>query len=174
MPEDSDEHERFMRLFLANELAIMRAVLVFVPQRADARDIVQEVAVALWRHFHRYDANRPFINWAYGFARIEVQRFLRARQQRTALTLRAAEALEASDAAHAARFAERERHLSECREVLPPTHRALIDGYYLEEASIETLASRHNRSIEATYKMLQRIRNALLECIERKTAEAGA
>jgi hypothetical protein len=36
-----DDHERFMRLFLQQEPEILRAVLVIVPHRADARDIVK-------------------------------------------------------------------------------------------------------------------------------------
>lgn len=44
MPPAEDLHERFMRLFLEQEPALLRSVLVFVPHRADARDIVQETA----------------------------------------------------------------------------------------------------------------------------------
>ena len=172
MPPANDDHERFMRLFLEHEPAILRSVLVFVPQRADARDIVQETAVALWRHFPEYDPNRPFVNWACGYARIEVRRFLRRRQRRTALSEAAAVALMESDRAQAAWHEERERHLADCRSQLAPEQRRILDGYYLDDLGVEALAQRHDRSTEAIYKMLQRIRHALLECMERKTAEA--
>jgi len=172
MPPHDDHHERFMRLLLEHEPAILRSVLVFVPQRADARDIVQETAVALWRHFAEYDPNRPFVNWACGFARIEVRRFLRQRQRRAALSEAAAVALMASEGAQAAWHEERERHLADCRAQLAPEQRRILDGYYLDELSAEALAQRNDRSVEAIYKALQRIRHALLECMERKTAEA--
>lgn len=168
-----DLHERYMRLFLEHEPAILRSVLVFVPQRADARDIVQETAVALWRHFAEYDPDRPFVNWACGFARIEVRRFLRSNQRRAALSEAAAVALMESEAAQAAWHEERERHLAECRARLVPEQRRVLDGYYIDELSVEALAQRHERSVEAIYKALQRIRHALLECMERKIAEAG-
>jgi RNA polymerase sigma-70 factor (ECF subfamily) len=172
MPSQDDNHERFMRLFLACEPEILRVVLVFVPQRASARDIVQETAVALWRHFPEYDSDRPFLNWACGFARIEVRRFLRRAQRIAALSEEAAGALMDSDREQAAAHEERERHLAECLAHLPHEQRRVLDGYYVEEQSVDALAQRHSRSAEAIYKMLQRIRHALLECMERKTMEA--
>ncbi|MBI5693778.1 MAG: sigma-70 family RNA polymerase sigma factor [Verrucomicrobia bacterium] len=172
MPPANDDHERFMRLFLEHEPAILRSVLVFVPHRADARDIVQETAVALWRHFAEYDPARPFVNWACGFARIEVRRFLRRRQRRAALSETAAAALIESEEAQSAWHEERERHLADCRARLAPEQRRILDGYYVDELDVNALAQRHDRSPEAIYKMLQRIRHALLDCMERKTAEA--
>ncbi len=168
----ADNHERFMRLFLQHEPEILRAVLVFVPHRADARDIVQETAVALWKHFSEYDPARPFVSWACGFARIEVRRFLRRAARRATLTERAMEVLFASEDALAAMHEERERHLQECLARLTGEQRRLLDGYYAREESVEALAQSQGRSVEAIYKMLQRIRRALLDCMERKMAEA--
>ena len=173
MPTPDEQHERFMRLFLAHEPAILRSVLVFVPQRHDARDIVQETAVALWRNFGELDPARPFVNWACGFARMEVRRFLRRSQRRAVLSEQAVVALLATEQAEAGWLAERERHLPECREQLPTEHRRILDGYYIDESSVGVLAERHGRSTEGIYKLLQRTRQALVDCMERKTAEAG-
>jgi RNA polymerase sigma-70 factor (ECF subfamily) len=175
MPSADDElHERFMRLFLGHEPALLRSVLLFVPHRADARDIVQDTAVALWRHFPSYDASRPFLNWACGFARIEVRRFLRQRQRRAQLSAEAATALMTEAAADPTPDETLDRLLQGCREQLPAEQRRILDGYYLEELSIIALAERHSRSEEAVYKILQRIRQALLACVERKQAEVAA
>jgi RNA polymerase sigma-70 factor (ECF subfamily) len=166
------DHERFMRLFVAHDPQIFRAVLVFVPQQADARDIVQETAVALWQHFSDYDPSRPFINWACGYARIEVKRFLRKAQRRTMLSDKAVETLMAEGEDGPGFFEERERYLDGCKAKLSSEHRHMLNGYYMGNEDVETLARRHGRSVEAIYKTLQRIRQALLECIERKLMEA--
>lgn len=42
-------HEQFMRLFLQSEREILRYVMAIVPNVADARDILQEMALALWK-----------------------------------------------------------------------------------------------------------------------------
>lgn len=160
-----------MRLFLAHEPEILRSVLVYIPHRPDARDIVQETAVALWKSFHEYDPARPFVNWACGFARIEVRRFLRGAHRRATLTERAVETLIASDDCNAVEAAERDRFLAECCSLLPAEQRRVLEGYYREEATVDTLAERHGRTVDSIYKLLQRIRRALAECVERKMAE---
>ena len=85
-----DDHERFARLLIEHEPAMLRYVLVVIPNRSDARDILQECAAALWRRFPDYDSERPFVAWALGFVRMEIRRFLRKSQRRTQLTRKAA------------------------------------------------------------------------------------
>ena len=50
-PDDIDQHERFTRLLLEAEPVMLRSILVIVPDRVDAREILQETAVALWRQW---------------------------------------------------------------------------------------------------------------------------
>ena len=169
-----DDHERFMRLLLQHEPELLRSVLVFVPQRADARDILQETAVALWKHFGDYDPARPFVNWAYGFARMEVRHFLRRAQRRAALSEKAVEALVLAADDHPEMHEQQERHLKDCLARLPVGQRELVEGYYFAERKVESLAAEHGRTVEAVYKSLQRIRRTLLDCIERKVAEGEA
>jgi len=45
--EPYSDHERFTRLLIEHEPELLRCVLVAVPNRADARDIMQECSVAL-------------------------------------------------------------------------------------------------------------------------------
>ncbi|MBI5692148.1 MAG: sigma-70 family RNA polymerase sigma factor [Verrucomicrobia bacterium] len=168
----ADDHERFMRLFLRYEPEILRFVLAIVPQLPDARDIVQETAVALWRRFDAYEPERPFGAWACGYARIETLRFLRRAHQRTQLSAQAALALMRSESARAGDDELREQHLAECLRALPLEHRRLVTDYYFEEKPVEALAGEHRRTIEAVYKTLQRIRQSLLKCLQRKMTEA--
>ncbi len=173
MSTDND-HERFTRLLIQYEPELLRCVLVAVPNRADARDILQECSVALWRRFSEYDSERPFANWAMGFVRMEVRRFLRKSQRRAQLTERAAELLLQDEEQHAAELDERERYLKNCLDALSGDQRELLDGYYHKEHSVSELSQRNGRSVEAVYKMLQRIRFALHQCIESQMRGAEA
>ncbi len=166
-----ENHEHFMRLFLRHEPEILRSVLMVVPQVADARDIVQETAIALWKRFDTYDPARPFPAWACGYARIETLRFLRRSHRQTRISVQAALALMTTAQARVALDEQREQHLAACLGALPPDHRRLVADYYFEEKPVELLAGEHRRTIEAVYKILQRIRHALLRCMQRKMAE---
>ncbi len=161
-----DRHERFTRLLIQHEPALMRYILVAVPHRADARDIMQECSVALWRRFADYDPERPFVAWALGFVRTEVRRFLRKSQRRAQLTERAAQLLYQDAQEQVSELHERQAYLHRCLSRLGEPQRRLIDGYYYQEYSVGELSRRDGRSVEAIYKTLQRIRLALHHCIE--------
>lgn len=172
--EPYDAHERFTRLLIEHEPELLRCVLVAVPNRADARDVMQECSVALWRRFSEYDTERPFVPWALGFVRLEVRRFLRTSRRRAQLTERAAELLLLDEKTHAEELDSREQHLKHCVDGLPGDHRELIHGYYHQEHSVAELSQTSGRSVEAVYKMVQRIRRALHECIEARIRGAEA
>ncbi|HIN95044.1 MAG TPA: sigma-70 family RNA polymerase sigma factor [Planctomycetes bacterium] len=161
-----DAPERFTRLLIECEPELLRSVLRTVPNRADARDILQECSVALWRRFADYDSERPFVAWAFGFVRMEVRRFLRKSQRRAQLTKRATDLLMQDQQQYSHELDERDLHLKHCFKTLAEDHRKLLDGYYHKGHSVSKLSEQNGRSIEAIYKRLQRIRIALHRCIE--------
>lgn len=162
---NSNTYERFTRLFVQHEPEIIRAVMVIVPERADARDILQETAVALWRHFDRYDSDRPFVNWALGYARVEMRRFLRSRARRAVLMQNAVELIEQAQDDRAAIAAKRAVALRECLDRLPEHAAGVLRSYYFDDRTVESIALSQGRSVEAIYKTLQRLRATLLDCI---------
>jgi len=163
-----DVHERFTRLLIQHEPELLRCALVLAPNRADSRDILQDSSIAMWRRFSEYDPERPFTNWALGFVRMEVRRFLRRSGRRAQLTERAGELLLQDEQQHATELDQRERFLKHCFNALPAHHRQLLNGYYHDEYPVSELSQRTGRSVDAVYKMLQRIRQALHQCIESK------
>ncbi len=66
----SDQHhDQFLRLFAEHEPALRVVVRSLLPTRTDASDVMQNVAVVLWRKFGEFDATRDFRKWAFGVAR---------------------------------------------------------------------------------------------------------
>jgi RNA polymerase sigma-70 factor (ECF subfamily) len=172
--QPASDHERFMRLFLEHEPEILRSVMVFVPQRSDARDILQDTAVALWQHFPEYDPTRPFINWAVGFARIHVRRYFRECQRQSRLSEKALEALLTVSDERAALMELRARALHECLKEIPGGQRGIVEDYYFKGLAVESIATATRRSSEATYKILQRVRRLLSDCVQLKLAASQA
>jgi RNA polymerase sigma-70 factor, ECF subfamily len=165
--ERSAAQQRFLSLFLRSEREIFRYVAVLVPNVADAEDIVQQTALALWEKFDAYDLNQPFTPWACRFALNKAKQWIERRQRWQAL-------LEGGLAEELAQRREelrpelevRLKHLEGCLNRLPEEQRTLIEGYYYRRDSIEKLAEALSRTVAATYKTLQRVRQALQGCIE--------
>jgi RNA polymerase sigma-70 factor (ECF subfamily) len=159
--------QRFLSLFLRSEREIFRYVGALVPNVADAEDIVQQTALALWEKFDAYDPNQPFTPWACRFALNKAKQWIERRQRWQAL-------LEGGLAEELAQRREelrpeletRLRHLDGCLGKLPEEQRSIVEGYYFRRDGIEKLAEQSGRTIAATYKTLQRVRQALQVCIE--------
>ena len=171
---DIDKHEQFTRLLIHHELALMRCILVAVPNRSDARDILQECSVSLWHKFDDYDTARDFVPWALGFVRIEIRRFLRKSARSNQLTERAAELLIEDQKKAAAELNQRQTHLQECLALLSDRQKEMVSGYYKMEYSVFDLSRRSGQTVDAIYKSLQRIRRSLYDCIEAKMRGAEA
>jgi RNA polymerase sigma-70 factor (ECF subfamily) len=166
--------QRFLSLFLRSEREIFRYVAALVPNVADAEDIVQQTALALWEKFGAYDPKQPFTPWACRFALNKTKQWIERRQRWQAL-------LEGGLAEELARRREelrpeietRLRQLEGCLNKLPDEQRSLVEGYYYRRDNLERLAENSSRTIAATYKMLQRIRQALQVCIENASKPEG-
>lgn len=163
-------HAQFIRLFLQSERELLRYVMAIVPNATDARDIVQETALSLWREIAKYDQDKPFIPWACRFALNEARMFLRkdARRRRHCLAEDVVHLLEERRVEVTEELDARRKYLAVCLEALPERSRSVLQGYYFDDETVEALATRLGRTVDAIYKALQRVRQSLLECIERK------
>ncbi|MEO7799151.1 MAG: hypothetical protein ABIY47_15660, partial [Opitutaceae bacterium] len=65
------------------------------------------------------------------------------------------------------------RHLETCVGKLPADQRSLLEGYYYRRQGVEELSDHSGRTVAATYKALQRIRNALQLCIRNAAQTKG-
>jgi len=159
--------QRFLSLFLRSEREIFRYVAVLIPNVADAEDIVQQSALALWEKFDAYDPSQPFTPWACRFALNKAKQWIERRQRWQAL-LEGGLAEELAQRREELRpeFEVRLKHLERCLNKLPEEQRGLIEGYYYRREGIEKLAEDSGRTVAATYKILQRIRQALQVCVE--------
>jgi len=171
----AEAQQRFLSLFLRSEREVFRYVAALVPNVADAEDIVQQTALVLWEKFHDYDPGQPFTPWACRFALNKTRKWLERRQRWQAL-------LEGGLAEELAQRREelrpqmdvRLKHLEGCLGKLPAEQSELIEGYYYRRDDMETLATNSGRTVAATYKMLQRVRQALQACIEHAGKPEGA
>lgn len=172
--EQNASQQRFLSLFLRSEREVFRYVAALVPNVADAEDIVQQTAVALWEKFNAYDPSKPFTPWACRFALNKARQWIERRQKWQALLANGlAEELALRREALRPELEARLSHLEGCLNRLPEEHRALVEGYYYRRDGVENLAEISGRTVAATYKMLQRIRKALQTCINDAASPEG-
>ena len=166
--------QRFLSLFLRSEREVFRYVAALVPNVADAEDIVQQTALSLWEKFDAYDPSQPFTPWACRFALNKTRQWLERRQRWQLLLERGlAEELVQRREELRPELEARLRHLEGCLGKLPGEQRSLVEGYYYHRDGIEKLAESSGRTVSATYKTLQRVRQALQVCIETAAAPEG-
>ena len=60
-PAENEKHDHFLRLYVKHEEALNGFVRTLVPTREDAREVMQEVAVVLWRKFEELGRVHEFL-----------------------------------------------------------------------------------------------------------------
>jgi RNA polymerase sigma-70 factor (ECF subfamily) len=171
----SAAQERFLSLFLRSEQEIFRYVAVLVPNVTDAEDIVQQTALALWEKFDSYDPKQPFTPWACRFALNKARQWIERRQRwKALLDSGLAEDLALRHEQLRPELEARLGRLESCLRKLPERERSLVEGFYYRREDIAQLAGQSGKTVTATYKALQRIRQTLQSCIERSPEASGA
>src|SRR5262245_44196181 len=170
----------FVCLLMQHQGALFRYIMPLVGNLDDARDVLQQTAMALWKKFDQYDPDRPFLPFARRFAHHEVLMHHRKQRRYTFLTEELIETLVEEqgeqDAAAARRLA-----LEGCVAMLPEADRRLLDERYSQSGkTIHQLADETGQKPNVLYKALARIRRQLLICVSQKLSlgteheEAGA
>ncbi len=166
-----------MRRFVRCQQDLYAYILTLVPNVADAQDILQETAIAIWGKADEYRLEEPFMPWACRFAWFQVRKFrmYQARRGRHVIALsdEALSALAAQRTAVEASLAGRERRLQECVDKLDEADRSLLERRYAEKGSIRQLARQSGVDAAQLYKRLGRNRQMLLDCIYQTTGDEG-
>ena len=164
-----DQHEMFLRLFTAHEPMLRLHVRRLVPTRADADDVLQEIAVVLWRKFPEFQLGSNFRSWALGVARYEVLAWRRDKaRSREMLAGQVIELLADESERDESRLSHERALLHECLASLTAAHRDLLIAAYEPGARIQEVALRSGRSVGGFYQWLHRVKRMLLECIQKR------
>ena len=171
-----DKGNLFLRLFLQNERRLYAYILALLPNRADADDVLQEASVVMWDKFDERHPPEDFTAWGCRIAYFKVLDFLKKRQRckvrfSQAMLERVAET--AIEQASTLQLDRRREALVDCIARLAPRDRDLIGRRLSRGATTRSTADQLGRSVDAVYKALARIRQALFECVTRSLAKEG-
>jgi RNA polymerase sigma-70 factor (ECF subfamily) len=170
-PEKADA---FVRLLGQNQRRLFLYVMSLVPSWNDTEEIIQETNLVLWREFHQFQPGSNFAAWACKVAFHQVLAW-RKKRQRDRLEFSPAflEAVAEEAASRIDVLEERSQLLAGCIAKLPEAQRDLLRLRYNDGLAIEIIAGKADRSVEAVYRALSRIRAALHDCVTQTLAQGS-
>lgn len=175
-PDVGDQGEAFLRLMAEHERWLAAYVYSLLPGAAEADDILQEAKIVMWKQFGRFEAGTNFRAWARTIALHQVLNYRRAEKRRPYSTLdrEFIEAIAAEIDRRPEKLDLQSEALKHCLRKLPEAHRAIVVWRYYEDCGVEEIAAKSDRSVEAVYRLLSRIRKALAECLSRQQPSSAS
>jgi RNA polymerase sigma-70 factor (ECF subfamily) len=165
---------RATRFWTLAQPAVSAFVTSVVRDFRDRDDVLQDIAVAVVESFNSYDSARPFTAWAMGVARNQVGLYLRRRRRdrlvfddETVGQLATAFAEVGPDQSNKLDF------LHDCLQSLEGRARRLLELRYGNDFKPAAIAEQLSMTANTVAKALQRLRDQLRTCIERKTVVEG-
>lgn len=165
--------EEFARISAREQRRLFLYIFSLLANAMDAEEVLQNTNLVLWSKFGNFAAGTDFFAWACRVAHFEVLKF-RERRQRDALVFGVPfiDQIGAEVTAQAEVLERRHEALTDCLGKLREVDRKLILLRYSEGATTQSVASKLARPVKSIYAAVNRIRDALLECINRRlTAE---
>jgi RNA polymerase sigma-70 factor (ECF subfamily) len=166
-----ESQEEFLTLFLQHQADIRAFVGALVRDRAARDDVQQEVALVLWKEFAKFDRSKSFGAWARGIAANKIrQRWEKAAQGPLPLTAELMSSILDGFERSQQASTTRGDALEHCLGLLPDKSRELVRLRYEQSLKLEEIATRVQSSADAVHKALSRLRERLLDCVERRVA----
>lgn len=165
----------FLRLFVKHEEALRAFARVLLPTWEAVDEVLQEASVVMWKKLAQLDAQENFLPWAKVIVRFEALRMRRDHARDRHVFSDEVLELLANEAADVVEDVwEREREaLKDCLQHLAPHHRELMLAPYAGEGRVTRLAEEMGRTVNSLYKLLGRLREKLLRCVEDKLAKGA-
>jgi len=168
--ERYEEFSELIRLYSSQMLAYIDSLLL---NRSDAEDLFQDTCIVLWQKFDEFSRGTNFLAWALRIADYKVMNFQQKQSRRVAFVDSLRDALMAEVASREAEVASASLNaLPNCMERLAQNDRRMVTLCYAEGESVRQLAHAMGRSPQSVHHSLRRIRNWLLECIQRELRKA--
>ena len=166
-PAANDPYRTFIRLFTRHEGALRCFARTLLPTCDDVDEVMQDVSIAAWTKFARFDPQTDFARWAATIARYEVLNYRRSRARDRLVFDEDLILLLADECQEEIAQSEQERRaLDGCLEKLPSHQRELVFRVYMAGQKIRSVAEEIGVSPNALYKTLGRLRLTLLQCIQ--------
>ena len=165
---------QFFHLFMGSQNRIYAYILTFIPNGADADDIMQETASVLWEKFETFTPGTDFALWG---AKIAYYKILDYRKRAGGRRVVFSEDLMRLLADQAETVIEqvdpRLDVLKTCLGRLNQQDRCLVRLHYEQGLTVKGIAEQSQRSVQGLYKVMVRIHDQLRRCVKFHLAAGG-
>ena len=149
--------------------SVGRFVRSFLRNRAEADDVLQEVALVVVEKFEDWDSKRPFVGWALGIARRVVLAHLRGKYRDSKVEFSDAIDQVALSFEKIEPQAELARDsLADCLGQVRGQSRQILSLRYTDGLELKQIADQLGVTVSNAGVMLHRVRAALRKCVEQK------
>jgi len=167
----SERMDEFVRLFSLHQRKLYLFIGSLLPDGRDVEDVFQETSLVLWKEFEKFESGTNFSAWA---AQVALNQTLAQRKRKTRSRIVFSDEFLTAVARDITVYGDdldrRTSALAGCVLKLPSHHQELIRARYASGEAVEQIAEQLNRTTEAVYRMLSRIRQSLHECVTRTLA----
>lgn len=167
-PAPDEGHEAFVRLLMEHESRVRGFLRGLLPSWNDVDEVMQSASVVAWRKFSEFDRQTNFGGWLLTIARYEALKHRRRLARSPLIFSEQVWELLADEAepAHAAEaILRRQAALEHCLGKLRAEQRLLLLEAHTPGVRLNEIARRAGRSEQAFYKLIQRLRAAMVDCV---------
>lgn len=170
-----ETYQQAIRYWTLAQPLVSAYVTAVVRDFRDRDDVLQAISVGILESFPNYDSSRQFTSWAMGIARNKVGTYLRERRRNRLVF--DAETVELVAVAFEEVETEQSRirdYLQECLGKLEGRARQICELRYENDLKPSAIAGLLGMTPNTVAKALQRIREQLRNCIQRRATIDGA
>ena len=176
MADQNSQHDLFRQEWVRWQPHIYAYIRSLVIHRADAEDLLQDVASVLWEKIDQFEEGTRFDQWAYSVARNKVLNFQKKKaRSRVVFCDELTELLSGDEWTPSVE--ERRDLLAKvetCIKKLSETQRKMLGERYQPGATNRSVAQATGISESTVSRNLNKVYRTLLECIESPASEESS
>lgn len=170
-PLTPEQSMKFVELLTSHQRKLYGYIATMLLGDSASADVLQDTNLDLWMRAGDFDFNRPFLPWAFGFARQKVLAFRRSHcRSRLVFCDEAMDMIDDACMELAAEADDRLVALRDCVKKLSTQQSELVRERYVAKTSVRMIAARLCDSAQNISSRLHRIRKLLGKCIESSLA----
>ncbi len=170
--DKQENSDKFLSLLMPNQKRILGYILTYVPNYADADDILQNTLSILWKKFDQYSPDTNFVAYANKIAKYEIMNYFRKTNNSKKLHFDESlhEIIESESVSTSRLFGQRIDALKECFKHFTTEDKQLIKMRYEQDLSFSKIGGRLRISSPAALKKISNIHSRLIRCIRLRLA----